>query len=139
VILTITFLPTALLFAGEPSDDYHATLNQLASDFKGARALPAGSCPSPPDLDLKALLGSNSTRLRSALGPPDRPVRGSRPKCGADLCWTFRYGPKPNFAHSAVAQENGLNSILVATGGPFLLIVGISSNRVETAEWLGQR
>lgn len=64
------------LFAGETQDQSRTTLDAQIDDFQSARALPAGSRPSPPDVDLKALPGLNSTRLRSALGPPDHPIKG---------------------------------------------------------------
>ena len=138
-ILIFSFTGSELLFAGESRDHYRAALSELADDFKSARTLPAGSRPSPPDLDLKSLLGLSSTRLRSSLERPDHPIHGYRPQCGADLCWVFTYGPKESFAPSVIKQENGVNTIEVTTGGPFLLVIGLSSNRVATARWEGQK
>jgi hypothetical protein len=137
--LIFFFTGSELLFAGESQNHYRVALSELANDFKSARTLPAGSRPSPPDLDLKSLPGLSSTRLRSSLGPPDHPIHGYRPQCGADLCWVFTYGPKESFAPSVIKQENGLNTIEVTTGGPFLLVVGVLSNRVATVKWEGQK
>jgi hypothetical protein len=138
-ILIFSFTSSKPLMAGESQDHNRTALSELANDFRSARILPAGSRPSPPDLDLNSLLGLSSTRLRSSLGPPDHPIHGYRRQCGADWCWVFTYGPKQSFAPSVMKQENGLNTIEVTTGGPFLLVVGVSSNRVATARWEGQK
>lgn len=114
-------------------------LAELAKDFASARALPDGSRPGPPEFDLNVLLGLRSSRIRSALGSRDNPVAGYRYDCGAKLCWTFTYGPTNHVTMKEIREVNGLETIEVTAGGPFLLVLGISSNRVITAKWLGQK
>jgi len=138
-ILIIALMHSGRLFAGESNDRYRVALGVLSDDFKKARTLPPGSRPSPPDLDLSALLGLSSTRLRSALGSPDHRGHSDHAGCDAELCWVFTYGPKESFAPTVIKQENGLDTVVVTTGGPFLLVVGVSSNRVATARWEGQK
>ena len=48
-------------------------------------------------------------------------------------------GPEPEPLLSEVQHDGNTDFIVVTTGGPFLLILGFSGDRVISANWLGQR
>jgi hypothetical protein len=103
--------------------------------LSAAAALPLGSRPSPPDVDLGFLIGLSPQAIRTALGAP----YSRSAACSAAQCWSYRYGP--DAAPPKVEENNGDGTvdIEVITGGPFLLIVGFSSHHVVLASWQGQR
>lgn len=113
------------------------TLRKLTKEFSAARAMPLGSRPRPPNTDLAALNGLPSSAINAALGPED--MGSFRPECHAPVCWSFTYGPGPAPFHAPVDNGNGTVSVEVTTGGPWLLVIGLTSGHVATAFWQGQR
>ena len=123
----------------DDTDRRRVVLTALTRDFKLARKLPAGSRPAPPSVDLNALVGIPATRVRSALGRPDRPLPDYDYECGAEHCWAFTYGSLREEEPTVVAEQDGSKTIIVTTGGPYLLVLGISGKQVTTAKWQGQK
>jgi hypothetical protein len=130
-----------IAWAGDAPDQTSAALGALTRYFAEARTLPSGTRPRPPQVNLKGLIGLPSDAIRRSLGPPDPPVENYDFACHASECWVYTYGAKENFAEGGQICEEGsdLCSIVVTTGGPFLLIVGVSSGHVVTARWQGQK
>ena len=109
-------------------------LHAFRDAFAAARALPLGSRPSPPDLDPTSLVHTSLFTLKRLLGPSmhvDCDDLLTRP---VETCVSFTYGPAP-----APPVEDPPGSISVTTGGPWLLVVGLSKGRVMDAQWLGQK
>jgi hypothetical protein len=117
IVLALTY--STAVCAGDSEHQLRDALAALAGDFAKARALPLGSRPEPPDWNLQPLLGLRAFRLRSTLGSPDRPVDGYHFECGARLCWAFTYGPAGHEESTVIRQDNGLNTVVVTTGGPY--------------------
>jgi hypothetical protein len=142
-------LSTALLLtwsigsmAGDSINDRTSSLNALAKHFARARILPSGSRPSPPTIDLGMIVGLRSAAIRKALGVSDPPVDGYDFQCGAPTCWVYTYGPEEHGGGEetpSIEDGSNLSTIVITTGGPFLLVLGISANRVLTARWQGQK
>jgi hypothetical protein len=121
------------------SDPHSPTvLTELAADFSAARAQPLGSRPAPPYVDLERLIGLNVSSIQAALGAPDSREPGM-PLCEATRCWSYTYGPGPAPVPNEVQHDGDISFIVVTTGGPFLLVLGVSGDRVASAHWLGQR
>jgi hypothetical protein len=141
VTLAILLLSwSTLSFAGDVNGQRQAKLGELAKYFVQARSLHPGSRPPPPDFNLETLIGSRSNSIRKALGRPDRTDNDYDFGCGAQKCWVYTYGPKSEpFQEIPQDDGSGLSTIVVTTGGPFILILGISSNRIITARWQGQK
>ena len=91
----------------------------------------------PPNVDLERLIGLSVSSIRAALGAPDRKEPGM-PLCEANRCWSYTYGPGPAPLSNEVQHDGKTDFIIVTTGGPFLLILGFSGDRVISAPWLGQ-
>ena len=124
------------LIASAASDaaDQHA-LRTLRAKFSVAAALPLGSRPAPPDVDLGLLIGLPAQEIRHALGVPySRSV-----VCSAPQCWSYRYGPDAAAPEVTKKNDDGTVDVVVTTGGPFLLIIGFSSHHVVLANWQGQK
>jgi hypothetical protein len=131
VIATVLALP-GLTFAAERDT---STLDTIRAHFVAARALPPGSRPPPPATDLKSLIRVPISTLEAYLGASEPAF-----ECG-DLfprppatCIAYTFGPEP-----APEVEDPASEIAVATGGPWLLVIGISNGRVVASRWLGQR
>ena len=115
-----------------PSDTL--ILDAFRDAFAAARALPLGSRPPPPDLKPAGLVHTPFTTLKAYLGHAThldcddlltRPVK---------TCASFTFGPAPT-----IPVDDPPGSITVTTGGPWLLVVGLSQGRVVDARWLGQK
>ena len=106
------------------------TLETFRAAFAAARALPLGSRPSPPDLEPTSLIHTSFLTLRAYLGHSTRLDCDDLLTRPAETCASFTYGPGP---------EDPPGSITVTTGGPWLLVVGLSNGRVVDARWLGQK
>jgi hypothetical protein len=123
-------VPVAALVAATNT----STLVALRDAFAIARALPRGSRPSPPDLEPTELINSSLATLEAYLG------RSTRLDCDdlltrpAETCASFTYGPGP-----APPIKVAPDSVTVTTGGPWLLVAGLSKGRVVDARWLGQK
>ena len=101
---------------------------------------PSGSRPTPPDVDVKALLGLQKSAIRTVLGPPDiRKANYPSLECHAAQCWSFTYGPGPSPLPAPTDDGDGTMSVYVTTGGPWLLILGFTKGRLVTAFWRGQK
>ena len=120
--------------------DAQSCLNTLHSFLLSARALPLGSRPPPPDVDVKALLGLQKSAIRTVLGPPDKQEANDPPlECHVARCWSFTYGPGPSPVPDPTDNGDGTMSVYVTTGGPWLLILGFTKDRLVTAFWQGQK
>lgn len=128
-----------MAWASDARDQMAAALSALARYFSEARTLPSGTRPRPPKVNLKRLIGLPSGTIRRSLGPPDPPVGNYDFACHASRCWVYTYGAKENFDKGGSICDEGsdLCSVVVSTGGPFLLILGLSSGHVVTARWQG--
>jgi hypothetical protein len=110
------------------------TLVAFRDAFAAARALPLGSRPSPPNLEPTGLIHASIATLRAYLGHWTRLDCADLLERPAETCASFTYGPDP-----APPVEDPPGSITVTTGGPWLLVVGVSKGRVVDARWLGQK
>jgi hypothetical protein len=139
VLMAVGFLVSCSTRAVHSDPNSPSVLTELSADFSHARSQPLGSRPTPPDIDLERLIGLQASSIRATLGPPDR-LRGAwKPPCEAARCWSYTYGPGPEPFSDEVQHHGNTDSILVTTGGPFLLILGVAGDRVASAHWLGQR
>jgi hypothetical protein len=126
----------AFLIATAASDAAdQPALRTLRAKFSAAAALPLGSRPAPPDIDLSFLIGLPVQEIRQALGAPYSRSVG----CSAPQCWSYRYGPDAAAPEVTKTNNDGTVDVVVTTGGPFLLIIGFSSHHVILANWQGQR
>jgi hypothetical protein len=121
------------------SDPSSRVLIELSRDFSHARAEPPDSRPTPPEVDLKPLIGLTRAAIRARLGPFDHYPSPWHPTCQARRCEFYIYGPPPARLSDDIQHEGDTDSILVPTGGPILLLLGFSGDRVLTAQWRGQR
>ena len=116
-----------------PAARPQSALETVGAAFVAARAMPLDSRPMPPDIDLRSVVGASSPDVLKALGLPRHCTYEFRNHLPGATCWSYTYGPK-----SAPPQiEDGY--IVVTTGGPWLLLLEISDDRVVNATWLGQK
>lgn len=117
------------------------TLDILRQSFAAIRRDPAPpSWPAIPDIDPEPLIGMPASAIRTALGRSDRRYGHYDWECGAPVCWVFTYDSlKPRPAPIVDSPTPGLKTVIVTTGGPPLLILGIARGRVISARWQGQR
>jgi hypothetical protein len=118
-----------------------AALAALAKDFAYARSLPEGTRPGPSeDVDIDMLVGLRLSTIRGAIGSPDKRDRRFPLECGAPRCVSFTYGQEERPVYAPpLLQPDGLMTVIVDTGGPWLLILGLAEGRVVSAQWRGQR
>lgn len=118
-----------------------AALAVLADQFLAARSLPEGTRPTPPYFNLEQLVGASQSSVRHALGAPDPQWQISRELCQAAICVSYTYGARETKSSTEPVRHNadGTDSIVVSTGGPWLLILGFTDARLVGARWLGQR
>ncbi len=118
------------------------TLDTLSQSFAQIRRdPPSPHWPAIPDIDPEPLIGMPASAIRAALGRSDRPDRYEEDwECGAPRCWVYTYdSPKPRDYVVVDSPTPGLKTVIVSTGGPPLLILGITSGRVTSARWQGQK
>jgi hypothetical protein len=115
-----------------------SALTELSAYFSAARAQPPGSRPMPPYFYPGRLIGLSVSSIETALGTPDV-LEPGMPICEAARCWSYTYGPGPAPLSNAVQHDGNTEFIVVSTGGPYLLILGVSGDRVSSARWQGQR
>ena len=114
-----------------PTQD--ALLRELKAGLASVRALPPGSRPGPPDLDLRSLEGIIKSQLLRELGNPTScGVDGDNP-CATSSPWMYEWGPP------APPAKSGDGHVEVTTGGPFVVALDFASDAVSSARWLGQR
>lgn len=117
------------------------TLDMLRQRFAEIRRdPPLSDWPAIPDVDPEPLIGMPASTIRSALGHRDRQTRHSDWECGAPVCWVFTYDSlklRPDLIVDSPTP--GLEVITVTTGGPPLLILGITGGRVTSDRWQGQK
>jgi hypothetical protein len=107
-------------------------LETFRAAFAAARALPLGSRPSPPDLEPTSLIHTPLITLSGYLGQSTPIDCSDLLTRQAETCVSFIYGPGP-------APQDPPRSITITTGGPWLLLVGLSKGQVVDARWLGQK
>ena len=110
-----------------------ALLHQLRSGLASARALPLGSRPAPPDIDLRNLKGLSKPRLLEELGEPTYCGDLGEGTCATSSPWKYEWGPP------APPAMSGDGFIEVNNGGPFVIELNFSGDTVSSARWLGQR
>jgi hypothetical protein len=94
-----------------------------------------GSRPKPPDVPLRKLIGISRDEVARVLGEPDGCGPNSVLSCQADPEWHYDWGPSnPDPDHN---EEGGYFSWLA--GGPWLLILEFSGDRVAGARWVEQK
>jgi len=91
-----------------------------------------GGRPAPPSTNLESLAGIRRATVAEVLGQPAACDMDSEPGCG-DSVWHYVFGPEPG------AAEIGADSVLVTTGGPWLLVIHFGNDRVASANWQGQK
>lgn len=128
----LPFLLVALVVCADAlaTDD---VLADLKARFEVARALPPGSRPAPPSIDVGRLSGVLTTEVRSTLGEPQSCEIDASEAQSEQSKWCYEFGPPPRPA----AQEG--EAFTFTTGGPWLLVIEVSGESVQSAEWVGQR
>ncbi len=132
--LAFVFADTAL---GASSGSFRL-LGELRDGLKAARALPEGSRPRHPDVTLGNLIGLSRNDVRRYLKDPsycgdDDSLDEPDANCDVSTSWGYSWGPPPPELRS------GPGWIEVSAGGPWLLILGFTDDRVAAARWQGQR
>lgn len=137
-LVTIAVLHLAACSSVNPASP---TLNVLRQSFAEIRRdPPRADWPAIPDVDPEPLIGMPASAIRSALGHSDRRTIYSDWECGAPACWVFTYDslkPRPDLVVDSPTP--GPEVVTVTTGGPPLLILGITGGRVTSARWQGQK
>lgn len=108
-------------------------LDGLQKGLAQARALPAGERPMPPEDDLSALIDTSRSKVLKALAAPSHCEPDESTDCARSNSWSYEWGPP------TPEPESGDGYITVTTGGPWLLVIQFSNERVSAARWLGQR
>ena len=94
-----------------------------------------GSRPRPPDVPLRKLVGISRAEVVRVLGDPNGCSRVSVLTCTGDPEWHYDWGPpNPEPDHD---EEDGYFSWVA--GGPWLLILEFSGDRIVGARWLEQK
>jgi hypothetical protein len=109
-------------------------LGLLRVQLHAARALPSGSRPDPPQLDLTSLQGIPRSEVRRALGKPTYCDEWKLSACAHADVWMYAWGPP-----AAAPQRDPDGSITVTTGGPWLLVLEFSGDRVAAERFQGQK
>jgi len=138
ILLAVELLASCSTRAVSTDPHPASVLTELSADFSAARALPLGSRPTLPYFDPERLIGLRVSSIQAALGTPDirDPVMSL---CEVARCWSYTYGPGPAPLSNEVQHDGNTDFIVVTTGGPFLLVLGVSGDRVASARWLGRR
>jgi hypothetical protein len=109
-------------------------LGLLRVQLRAVRALPDGSRPNPPQLDLTSLEGIARSTIRRALGKPTYCDEWKSSACAHASVWMYVWGPP-----AAAPQRDSDGSIVVTTGGPWLLVLEFSGDRVAAERFEGQK
>jgi hypothetical protein len=98
------------------------------------RAFPDGSRPNPPQIDLTSLKGITRSAVRRALGKPTHCDERKSSVCAQANVWMYAWGPP-----AAAPQRDSDGSTVVTTGGPWLLVLEFSGDRVAAERFQGQK
>ena len=114
-------------------------LNELRHEFASVRSLPNGSKAPVPDKNLAPLLGLSSADIQRSLGWPtycghDETWSTKGTDCAGRTPWGYSWGPPAPTPDSA-----GSGRIVVPAGGPPLLKLDFTSDKVSSARWEEQR
>ncbi len=109
-------------------------LKDLQTGLASARALPPGSRPAPPRVELRALEGASRRELRQAIGEPTYCGEDQDDNCDVSRRWRYEWGPP-----SPPPREASDGSLIVTTGGPFVIVIDFAGDLVSAAQWQGQR
>jgi hypothetical protein len=105
-------------------------LETLQLELAQVRSLPAGERPTPPDQDMRSLIGTSRSEVLKALAAPSH----CEPEdCSKSNSWRYDWGPP------APEPRSGDGYVTVTSGGPWLLVIEFSRDRAIAARWLGQR
>lgn len=108
-------------------------LETLKLELAQVRSLSAGERPMPPDHDLRSLIGIPRGEVLKALATPSHCEPEDPSDCSMSNSWSYAWGPPP----PDPKLKDGY--ITVTSGGPWLLVIEFSHDRVTAARWLGQR
>jgi hypothetical protein len=123
------------LCLGEPAASAaNDSLGLLRVQLHAARALPDGSRPNPPQLDLTSLEGIARSTIQRALGKPTYCDGWKSSACAHAHVWMYAWGPQ-----AAPPQRDSDESMVVTTGGPWLLVLEFSSDHVTAERFRGQK
>ena len=111
-----------------------ALLEVLRTQLVAARSLAPGSRPEYPDVELSSLVGLSRAKVHSILGKPTYCEPEEQPSCSKAASWHYAWGPS---ADSPRELPDG--SVIVTTGGPWLLIIDFVRDRISAVRWQGQR
>jgi hypothetical protein len=141
ILICLMAIPVLNLTACATVKPTSPTLEILRQSFAEIRRDPAPlSWPAIPDIDPEPLIGMPASAIRAALGHSDRRYGHYDWECGAPVCWVFAYDSlKPRPDPIVDSPTPGLKTVIVTTGGPPLLILGITRGRVISARWQGQK
>jgi len=124
----------ALFLVGCATPDSRGSLLQeLRAGLASVRALPSGSRPAPPDLDLRSLKGISKSQLVQELGHPTYCGDDGEEACATSSPWMYEWGPPA----PPIKSDDGF--VEVTTGGPFVIALDFTNDAVSSARWLGQR
>jgi hypothetical protein len=117
----------------------HTLLNELRRELASVRSVPIGTKISLPDKKLGPLLGLSSADIQRFLGWPsycghDETWSTKGTDCAGRTPWRYLWGPPPPAPDSA-----GPGRIVVTAGGPPLLVLDFTSDKVSAARWEEER
>jgi hypothetical protein len=121
------------LAAGATDSGDLELLHSLRIGLTEAQSLPFGARPAPPKVALTSLVGVTRGEISAALGMPSFCEPDHVANCAEEIEWAYRWGPSDR----PLMEKNG--SIIVTTGGPFLLKFRFEKDSVVRAFWEGQR
>ena len=122
-----------VLTACSTVNDREALLDKLKAGLVSARAMPPGSRPEPPELDLRSLEGASKSQLQRRLGDPTYCGEEGDGDCATSSRWQYRWGPPARPLHA------GDGFVYVTTGGPSVIELQFTNGCVSSARWMGQR
>jgi hypothetical protein len=132
-LVVLSLLAVGSITAHAGKSNAAQMLEILQKGLAEARALPPGTRPVPPELNLAALRGISRADVKRALSTPSHCQPEDSADCVRSNTWSYEWGP----ANSEPATGDGY--VTVTSGGPWLLVVEFLHDRVSGARWLGQR
>lgn len=137
-----TWLRADVLVADPPSTPASSLLGDLRENLDSARASSNGTPPPHRAQDLSPLIGVRRSEIEQALGAPsycghDELWSDKASDCGKRSPWMYSWGPDP--PGKIVATAGVVTAVTVTAGGPWLLVLQFSSDKVSAARWLPQK